>query len=290
MARLLILLLVFCITPLRAAEPLVIHHRASDVVPEYQSYYNDIVRLALEKTKADFGDYKMVAVTSEFNTMRALSDIARNVYGNMVIEMGYEAALTQSGNLTFIEIPIDGGIVGYRICFVSPTKKDAVAKVKSLQELKQFTIAQGVGWSDTQILKANGFTVIEVPIYPNIFKMISTNRVDLFCRGANQIKSEMTYFKNLKELDFDKSFVLVYDLPRFFYIHKDNIEAKKRIAKGLEIAFKDGSLKALWEKYNRESIEYVGLSKRKVYRLENPLLKGLQTDYRQYFFDPMAKP
>jgi hypothetical protein len=290
MAKIFILLLIFWVTAAKAAEPLLIHHRASDVVPEYQSYYNEIVKLALEKTKPEFGNYKMVAVASEFNTLRALSDVAHNVYGNMVIELSYEAELTKSGNLTFINIPLDGGIVGYRICFVSPAKKQAVANAKNLQELQQFTIAQGVGWADTQILQANGFNVIEIPVYTNIFKMVTSNRVDLFCRGANQIKSEMEYFKNMKGLDFDRSFVLVYDLPRFFYINKENIVAKNRIQKGLEIAFEDGSLRALWEKYNRDSIDYAGLANRKVYYLNNPLLNGLKPTYKQYFFDPMLKP
>jgi hypothetical protein len=289
MDKLFISLFLFWINTAIASEPLVIYHRTSDTVIEYHSYYDDLVKLALEKTKPEFGNYKMVAVPAELNTLRALSDITRNVYGNMVMELSYETDLTQSGKLTFINIPLDGGIVGYRICFVSPAKKEAIANANNLQELQQFTIAQGVGWADTQILKANGFNVIEIPIYTNIFKMISSNRVDLFCRGANQIKSEMEYFKNLKGLDFDRSFVLVYDLPRFFYIHKDNVIAKNRIEKGLQIAIEDGSLRALWEKYNRESIDYAELNNRKIYYLNNPLLNGLTPDYKQYFFDPMIK-
>jgi hypothetical protein len=289
MDKLFISLFLFWINAAIASEPLVIYHRTSDTVIEYHSYYDDLVKLALEKTKPEFGNYKMIAVPAELNTLRALSDISRNIYGNMVMELSYETELTKSSNLTFINIPLDGGIVGYRICFVSPAKKDAVANAKNLQELQQFTIAQGVGWADTQILKANGFNVIEIPIYTNIFKMITSNRVDLFCRGANQIKSEMEYFKNIKGLDFDRSFVLVYDLPRFFYIHKDNIIAKNRIEKGLQIASEDGSLRALWEKYNRESIDYAELINRKIYYLDNPLLKGLAPDYKQYFFDPMKK-
>ena len=289
MDKLFILLFLCCINAAIAAEPLLIYHRTADTVTEYHGYYDDLVKLALEKTKPEFGNYKMIAVPAELNTLRALSDVANNLYGNMVIELSYEAELTQSGNLTFINIPLDGGIVGYRICFVSPAKKEAVANVKNLQELQKFTIAQGVGWADTQILQANGFNVIEIPVYTNIFKMITSNRVDLFCRGINQIKSEMEYFKNLKGLDFDRSFVLVYDLPRFFYIHKGNVVAKNRIQKGLEIAFNDGSFRALWEKYNRESIEYAGLANRKIYYLKNPLLKDLKSDYQEYFFDPIVK-
>jgi hypothetical protein len=99
---------------------------------------------------------------------------------------------------------------------------------------------------------------------------------------------QMAVPKNATGLDFDRSFVLVYDLPRFFYIHKDNIAAKNRIEKGLQMAFEDGSLKTLWEKYNRESIDYVELANRKVYHLDNPLLKGLKPSYRQYFFNPLT--
>jgi hypothetical protein len=285
LSKLILYLLVLVTSFARSDEPLTIHHRPT----EYHIYYNDIIRLALEKTKAEYGEYKMVAVSHEFNTLRALSDVSLNVYGNMLIELGFDEDLNNSGNLTYINIPLDGGILGYRVCFVSPAQKQNVAKAKSLDDLKKFTVAQGVGWVDTKILRANGFKVIEVPIYNNIFKMITSNRVDLFCRGINQIKFEMEYFNNIKGLDFDRSFVLVYDLPRFFYIHKDNILAKNRIEKGLQMAFEDGSLRALWEKYNRESIDYAGLSNRKVYYLNNPLLNALKPTYRQFFFDPMPK-
>jgi hypothetical protein len=286
LSKLILYLLVLVTSFARSKEPLVIHHRTA----EYHKYYNDIIRIALEKTKVEYGDYKMVSVPPEFNTLRALSDVSLNVYGNMLIELGFEEDLNKSGNLTYINIPLDGGILGYRVCFVSPAQKQNVAKAKSLDELKKFTIAQGVGWVDTKILRANGFKVIEVPIYNNIFKMITSNRIDLFCRGANQIKYEIETLRDLPGLEFDRSFVLVYELPRFFYINKLNLVAKARIEKGLQIAFNDGSLRALWEKYNRESIDYVELANREVYYLDNPLLKDLKTDYRRYFFDPGINP
>lgn len=270
----------------QANVPSLFYYRISDTT-EYHSYHNELIKLALDKTAAEFGSYEMIPVEPAANTLRALSDVVQNKYSNMLLEQSYDPELDNSP-LAFIPIPIDGGITGYRICFVSPTKQKEIANIDNIHQLKKFTIAQGVGWTDSKILKTNGFNVIEIANYPNIFKMVVSNRVDLFCRGANQVKTEMQYFKNLHRLDFDRSFVLVYDAPRFLYIHKANVEAKIRIEKGLNIAFKDGSLKSLWEKHNRENIDYINLSGRKVFRLENPLLKDLPPDYRFYYFDLLS--
>lgn len=264
-------------------EPLQFYYRISDTT-EYHNYPNELIKLALEKTTVEFGPYTLIPVAPEVNTLRALSDIIQNRYGNMVIEQGYDPEL-DNNQLTFIPIPIDGGIIGHRVCFVSPAKQNEIANIDHIDLLKNFNIAQGVGWTDSKILKANGFHVTEISNYPSIFKMVVSNRADLFCRGANQIETEMKYFKHLHKLDFDKTFVLVYDAPQFFYIHKKNIAAKIRIEKGLNMAFSDGSFKSLWEKYHRNTIDYVGLSKRKVFRLENPLLKNLPPDYRRYYFN-----
>ncbi len=266
-----------------ANEPLQFYYRISDTT-EYHNYPNDLIKLALEKTTAEFGPYTMIPVEPEANTLRALSDIIQNRYGNMVLEQSYDPELDNS-QLTFIPIPIDSGINGYRICFVSPAKQKEIAKVDQLNQLKKFTIAQGVGWTDSKILKANDLNVLELSNYANIFKMVVSNRVDLFCRGANQIEPEMQHFKHLHTLDFDKTFVLMYDAPRFFYIHQKNQAAKARIEKGLNIAFKDGSLKLLWEQHHRKTIDYVDLSKRKIIRLENPLVNNLPPDYRDYYFN-----
>lgn len=256
---------------------------------KYQDYFVELVTLALEKTRPEYGDYRL-EILPQWSSVheRALSAASQDLYPNLIVEVSYDAKLIASGRLTYIDFPVVGGIVGYRVCFVRSDIKESVKNAKTLDELRQFTFGQGTGWADNEILRFNGFKVVEVVNYENIFKMILAGRVDLFCRGANQLQLEYEEFKDLGNLEYDESFALVYPLPRFFYLNSKNTLAKERIATGLKRLYHDGSFKALWIKHYKSTIEFSNLKKRKLYRLENPLLKDLPPDYQQYFIDPMT--
>jgi hypothetical protein len=284
----LIFLLLFSCIPNAWAEFVVTLRAGPSENSRYQEYYAALVKLALEKTRPHYGGYRIDVLPrwSWFHE-RALAAAIQNSYPNLLIEVSYEEKLTASGDLTYINFPTDGGIIGYRVCFVNPAIKDELKKVKSLEELRKYNYAQGVGWADTTVLRSNGFNVIEISNYESIFKMTVAGRVDLFCRGANQLKLEYDEFKDIKNIAYYESFMFAYPLPRFFYTNSKNKLAKKRIGDGLKIAYKDGSFKKLWLAYNQQNLDFAKLKQRKIYRLTNPLIKNLPEDYKQYFIDPM---
>lgn len=275
-----------------AASDFVVSYRTPvirNTVSTYHDYYTALLKLALEKTRPTYGNYTMKGAPPSTSLLRSLSDAVDNTYPNLVIEAGYEEKLTDSGMLTYINIPIDGGIFGYRVCFTNAAIKEQLKKVNSVNDLRKYTIAQGVAWVDTEVLRANGLTVVEISNFEGIFKMVAAGRIDLFCRGANQLQAEVEEFKSLTKLTYDENFVLVYPLPRFFYLNTKNTLAKERIQAGLQIAFKDGSFKKLWQEHYQSSVDFSKLEKRKHIYLENPLLKNLPPDYKQYFMSPLSE-
>lgn len=275
-----------------AAVDFVVSYRTpviNDNTSTYHDYYTALLKLALEKTRPTYGDYKMKGVPPSMSLLRSLSDAVGNIYPNLAVEAGYEEKLTESGMLTYINIPIDGGIFGYRVCFTNAAIKEQLKTVNTIDDLRKYTIAQGVGWVDTEILRANGLSVVEISNFEGIFKMVAAGRIDLFCRGANQLQAEVEEFKSLTKLTYDENFVLVYPLPRFFYLNAKNTLAKERIQAGLQIAFKDGSFKKLWQEHYQSNVDFSKLDQRKHIYLENPLLKKLSPDYKQYFMDPLSK-
>ena len=284
------LLLAFFSLGVEAKSALVVTYRANmdpHSTNTYINYYTELVRLALEKTRADFGDYQLQTVANETTELRTRADLIQNKYPNYIVELAYEDSLTQSGELTFINIPIDGGIVGYRVCFVNPGIKAQLNASTSLNDLRQYTIGQGIGWADTSILRANGFKVVEVGDFNNIAKMVAAGRVDLYCRGANQLQVETEEFKSIEHLTYDETFVLAYPLPRFFYFNRQSQEAKQRIEAGLQRAYKDGSMRALWQQHYAAKVSFANLGKRKIWRLENPLIQNLAPGFERYFIDPI---
>ena len=250
-------------------------------------YDTSVLRLSLEKTRSQYGDYKMVP-SKIMNYSRTHVVLKHNLHENFFAKLSYEDRLVQQEELAFVPFPIDLGIVGYRVFFISSKISRRLTGIKTVKALRELSIGQGNGWADIPILKAAGFNVIEVPSYESLFKMVAVNRFDLLSRGANELMDEYEAHKMIPGFTYDKTLCLAYPFPRFFFTDKSNTKAATRIAEGLLIAWADGPLRTLWENHYRKSIEFVNFQKRTLLRIPNPYISTLDFDFSQYFIDPFS--
>ena len=63
-------------------------------------------------------------------------------------------------------------------------------------------------------------------------------------------------------------------------------DAAKRIHDGLLLAYEDGSLRKLWDEYYGASINFSKLRERKIFKLKNPYLEGIDRTFMKYIYDP----
>lgn len=268
----------------------VVWHRSPLDFGSFRYVYDiELLRLVLDKTRPAYGDYQLQALPVA-SFPRLLHSLRNDTYPNLVLEISYDKALEESGELSYIRFPIELGIIGYRVCFVNPEVKDKVSQVTRLEQLRQFTIGQGSGWADIRILRHNGFSVTEVSNYTSLFKMVANGRFDLLCRGANELPMEYAQYQYIPKLTYNETFALVYPMPRFFYLNSKHQRLKQRLEEGLKTAYADGSLLALWRKHNLANVELMQLAKRKVFHLDNPLLGSLPKDYEDYLYNPFSTP
>lgn len=271
------------VQPLIARAELVVSHRSPYAPGDTHHVYSTaLLQLALEKTRPEYGDYRLNPIPPR-NYARALKALVDNDYPNLVIETSYEQALTHNVSLTFINFPMDLGVLGYRVCFMNPKLKAAGVKLDSLKALSKYSFVHGVGWADTLIFRHNGLKVREIDNYDSIFLMVIGGRVDFFCRGINEILGEIEQFSQLNNLVIDDHFMLVYPLPRFFYLNSQSSVAKERIEAGLKKAYADGSLQVLWKAHYHTSLDYVRIKGRKIIAMKNPLLEGLHVSFTPDF-------
>ena len=250
------------------------------------TYDRELLRLALEKTRDQFGDYELVPAPPMTKARERLS-MQLDSYPNLFVMDSYSSTREGLG-LTYVRFPIHLGIVSYRICFVSPQQKAAVSRVTDLKGLRQFTFGQGTGWLDVDILRYAGMEVVEVEGYEKLFKMVARGRFDLFCRGASELRSEQLTHKEIADLLVDEALLIYYPLPRVFYTNPNNREALQRVEQGLQLAWLDGSLQALWRKSFGPAIAFAKFYQRRLLRLDNPFLEGISFDYRPYFYNPQT--
>jgi len=267
-----------------AAPPMVVTLRqpASATDPR-DTYPRALIRLALDKTVASHGPYT-IQYSPRMNDQRARLSAEQALYPGFLTVI-VPRSDGSSDALVPVRFPLHLGMAGYRVCFVSPKAQAAVAKVRTLDELRRFTIAQGLGWRDVPILRANGFKVEEVTDYEAMFRMVAQSRFDLFCRSVVEVRKEVESHADLPDLRLDNSFALVYDLPQFFYTHRDNHALVERLTQGLEMAYADGSLLALFRSQMQASIRFADLPKRRIFRLKTPPIVGIDFDYKRYDID-----
>lgn len=250
------------------------------------NYYRAAMRLALEKTRPDYGDYELLDAI-RMNKPRMRLEVQTPGKNALFIVDSWPQEIPQPG-VSLVPFPIDLGVLGYRVCFVGSARAQALAGVHTLSQLQQFTQGVGTGWRDADILRYNGFRVQEVDNYESLFRLVARGRIDLFCRGANEILNEWKNHRpGLPGLTVDSHVALFYPLIHSLYSHATYSKERERLLRGLQLAWKDGSLQRLWRHHFQPSLVFARLDSRQIFRLTNPQLPDESTDYRAYLYDPM---
>ena len=227
-----------------------------------------LLELALTKTIPTYGGYR-IQYSPLMTLARGLKEMEKNTQPNLVILTTFSSALKRRG-LDYIQLPLDLGMTGYRVCFCRPETEQMLQKNLSLQVLQDMKIGQGTEWADSYILENNQFTVVKVAETKHLLRMLAFRRIDLFCRGANELQPEHLQEANSLGLQLASGFALHYPLPRFFLLSKNNKQAKQRIERGLKLAQADGSLLALQRQLYGSSIREARLHAKKIFELKNP--------------------
>lgn len=249
-------------------------------------YEYELLQLVLERTKNSHGDYVLEA-SAPMNFNRAYQELRAGNIENFIIKDSARDSYMEE--FEYLPIPVARGIFGYRIFFTNPQVADQLKGVQTLEDLQQFSIGQGSGWVDVDILRSNGFQVDEVGNFDSLFRMVGANRFNLFSRGTNEILSEYnSYSSQVQNLVLDESVVLYYPVPRFLFTSPGNTEVLERIEAGLEIIFNDGSFIELWESHFQESLDFVNLQDRIIFSVDNPTIQTLDmSELEQYIFNPL---
>lgn len=172
-----------------------------------------------------------------------------------------------------IRIPLYKGLLGHRVLLVHQDNKRLFENINSINQLKNFSFGQGTGWSDTEILKSNGLTVVETPKWAGLFHMTDGKRFHAYPRGIQEPWEELNLFSEL-DLAVEEHIMMVYLMPFYFFVSQEQAELAADIEKGLNIAIEDGSFDKLF--YAEEMVINVAknanMANRKVFKLDNPSL------------------
>lgn len=170
-----------------------------------------------------------------------------------------------------IRVPIERGLMGWRVALVRQGDVSRLRDVRSLQELAPLQAGQKHDWPDVAILRANGLSVQTATQYESLFGMLALGRIDYFPRSVLEIRAELEAHAGLN-LAIEPHLVLRYPSALYFFVAPARSELAEDIRQGLERAQADGSFEKLFQAHFRDTIDALGLSGRRVLDLRNPSL------------------
>jgi hypothetical protein len=243
----------------------VVYPRAETDVDDRDRYPVQLLKLALRKADAEV-ELKPHAVF--MLQVRALREVEQRSGLDIVWTM---TSREREQVLLPIRIPIDRGLLGWRLLLVQPARAPAFAPMTRLDDLKPLRGGQGADWPDTTILRAAGLQIDESARYGDLFQKLAAGRIDYFPRSVQEIWGEL---ENHRAEGFvvEPTLALHYPTAMYFFVNKRDTALAADIRKGLDIALRDGSFEALFVQNFGTVLQRSRLAQRRIVEMKNPLL------------------
>jgi ABC-type amino acid transport substrate-binding protein len=169
-----------------------------------------------------------------------------------------------------VRIPLDKGLIGWRVALVNPERAALFKNVKTIKDLRAFKAGQESGWPDVQILQSNGLEVVTASSDQAMFSMLQGGRFDYFPRSVIEILGEVSLHSEYP-LEVERNILLHYPAALYFFVTPHMPELAEALRTGLEKAVADGSYERLFQRFMQPIASKLELKRRRVIELSNPL-------------------
>lgn len=279
-----LLLYVSCTVSVFGESTLVVTKTRSEVKNDPRfSWNNQLLKLALEVSREEYGDYK-IELAPLMSEKRIWESIRSQRFPNLLMSSPLDSKRTAMGVYDYVPFPTEMGLLGYRVCFIPSSEKERIGELIADGRYAELVHGQHQDWEDVAILRANGYRVTTVDDYLSLFKMTAAGRFDLFCRGVTEIQGEWEKYRSLGGFEVQPDLAFFYEFPSFFTTHKDNREVLERVEFGLKKAYASGALQKMFYRYKGKAIDFAKLHQRTIILMRNPALHGIDRNYLRYDF------
>ncbi|CAN7545119.1 hypothetical protein LJR289_003771 [Pseudoduganella sp. LjRoot289] len=249
-----------------------VYPRYIDAVDQLYDYDWLILRTSLEKSATAFGPFDMKQLDEPMSPQRVQQELS--LAQGRINVFAYPTARDLEQRFLPIRIPIDKGLLGFRVFLVRATDLPRFEAVRSVQDLRGMRAGQGKGWVDIPILRAAGMPVVEGSS-DSMYSMLMAGRFDYYSRGVDEAPRELAENRQrYPQMALEPSLLLHYPLPRYIFVRRDaeGEQLARRIKAGLETMVQDGTLNALFRQHKGPIIERCGLDKRRLLTVPNPFM------------------
>lgn len=270
---------VFCIalffsTWCVAADSVMVIKYATGHAPDTRHGYDyayELMRLILEETKAEYGDYRIEAYVTELDAKRQAVLLTQ---GDLINLSGNSSGTVVAGSES-IRIPFDiyRGLLGRRVCLTNGGSATRFDSVTDLNSLKNIRVGQSKGWADIEIYNFNKLPLVQASTFEGLLGMLIAGRFECLALGINEIGS--IYESNrgkMPKLQIEKSLLLYYEYPFYFYISAKYPKLAERFKVGMEKIQANGEFDQLFIFYFRKNLDALNIKSRRVICLQSPFI------------------
>lgn len=247
----------------------VVHPAPESVLDRRSEDLIVLLRTALQHTETSHGPFELLPASAAASEDRQLLSMEQGLLPNVVWA---SATPERERRLLPVRIPLRRGLIGYRIALIHRQRQAEFSRIRTLDDLRAYSLGQGPNWPETQMYRQLGFKV-QSGSYEALFRMLISGRFDLFPRGVNEVYGELaTRSLELPELTAETSLLIHYPQPYYFFVNRRNAALADRIELGLRRMLGDGSFDAHFWRYHGDAIRQARLPERRLLRLDNPML------------------
>lgn len=260
----------FVSTSLSVAKDIVIVNVGESQNDQRIEFKNELVKMALEITKEQFGEYEIVENTQRMNISRAFRELEKG--DSLSLTFAHTRAEFEQRALT-VRVPLRQGLDSYRLLMVKKGNENKFANVETLEDLKRFTVGLSPNWSTYTIMQQHQFTIVDAEDYSTMFKMLESERFDFVPRALNEVYNELMLYQPMSEgLAVVPNLALYIPSASYMFVSKKQPRIYQRLNTGLHAMVVNGDLLRLTEKYYQRFVKRAAMQNRKVIAITHSLL------------------
>ena len=254
-----------------------VYSRPHSVDDPRNLFFWDLLREALKRTQDKYGDFTLGPSDQPVvSDRRKIEELAKES-GIISIAVLHWTPEVES-RLLPVRIPVDRGLLGYRVLLIRNDNQVRFNAVKSLADLSAFRFGQESDWDDIVTLRFNGLPVETGTNYEGLFGMLAAGRFEGMPRGVNEISDEMKFVsREFPGLVVERNLLLHYPMPVYFWFSRSprGTALAHRAQEGLRAMVHDGTFDRLFQSHYAPMLQGLDLSKRHLIELINPTLAAM---------------
>ena len=232
------------------------------------AFLTSILTAALDRTNASYNN-KITLIHRARD-----KDVGSDRRAKMLLAGKYDVAWAPAradleNSALRVNTPLYRGLFGYRILLIDKKVRPHIKNITDKDGLRQLMGGLGIGWTDTDIFRANDIPIVTAPSRETLWRMLAAGRFDYFPRAISEALPEMeANTEKFPNIEIDQNLLLYYPFPVFYYVNSKRPELHKRISEGVNILIQDGTFDRIWIEAHLELFHKLKVWQRNVIQLD----------------------